>query len=109
MTAPDDFLPGGGGGTEGRQRPSRLVRILLIVSLALNMFFLGAGAVLLGRMLDHPERRGGFFMRTMREDFPGPEMMLRALPQESRARVESQIAPDRSAMRQALQAARQAR
>jgi uncharacterized membrane protein len=106
MAASDDFLP---GGESGRPGSAQLVRILLIVSLALNMFFLGAGAVILHRMLGQRERGGGFFIHAMHEDLPGPGMMLRSLPPESRPRIEAQIAGDRVAMRQALDAARQAR
>jgi uncharacterized membrane protein len=110
MTASDDFLPSGAGGSDGRPGSSRLLRILLIVSLALNMFFLGAGAVILHRVLDGPQGRGGpFFIRGMHQEFPGPGMMLRSLPPESRTRIEAQIANERAAMKQALQAAKQAR
>jgi uncharacterized membrane protein len=109
MTASDVFLPGGAGGTDGRPGSPSLVRVLLIVSLALNMFFLGAGAVVLHRMLGAQERGGPPFMRGMRQEFPGPGMMLRSLPAESRTRIESQIANDRAAMKLALQAAKQAR
>ena len=80
-----------------------------IVSLALNMFFLGAGVVVLGRMMADGHRPGGLFMRRMHSDFPGPGMMLRALPAETRARIEKEIGPDRAAMRAAIAASRQAR
>src|SRR5262245_61851649 len=104
MADADDLLP---GGTQGRS--ARLIRILLMVSLALNMFFLGAGAVVLTRTLTDPGPRGGFLMRSWREDFPGPTMMLKALTPESRARVETAIASDLRAMREAVATARKAR
>lgn len=103
MTAAD-FPP---GGPEARSTLSRFLRILMIVSLALNMFFLGAGAVLLGRMMTdgHQYRR---FVLT-RGDFPGPGRMLRALPEESRARIEREIRPERAAIRAAIAASQRAR
>jgi uncharacterized membrane protein len=108
MSAADDFPP---GGPESKARLSTLLRILLLVSLALNMFFLGAGVVLLGRSMSGGPSRGpgSFLQHMMHEELPGPGMMLRALPPESRKRVEEQIGPDRDAMRQAILSAKKAR
>lgn len=99
-----DFPP---GGAESRATLSRLLRILLIVSLALNMFFLGAGAVFLGRILFAPEKT--VQVRHRGDFFPGPAMMLRALPPETRERVEQAIADDRAAMKEAWETSRRAR
>jgi uncharacterized membrane protein len=97
------------GGPDSKITLSRFLRILLIVSLALNMFFLGAGAVLIGRhMGGPPDRPMGFFMKG-RADFPGPGLMLRALPKETRERIEKEIAPEKAAMKAAMDASRQAR
>ena len=103
MSPSDGFPP---GEPESRSALSGSLRILLIVSLALNMFFVGAGVVLLGRGMTHPDRP---FQVRMRGEFPGPGMMLRALPEETRKRIEKQIEPERTAMRNAMAAARQAR
>jgi uncharacterized membrane protein len=99
-----DFPP---GGPEAKSSLSSLLRILLIVSLALNTFFLGAGAVLLGRML--ADRHPHPSIVRMRSDFPGPGRMMRTLSAETRARIESQIRPEDAAMRAAMMAAQRAR
>jgi len=97
------------GGPESRNTLSQLLRILLIVSLALNMFFIGAGVVMLGRhMGGHWEHGGGGF-RPNRADFPGPGLMLRALPKDTRERIEKEIGAEKAAMRKAMEVSRQAR
>jgi uncharacterized membrane protein len=99
-----DFPP---GDPEAKANLSRLLRILLIVSLALNMFFLGAGAVLLGRMMtDGRPHRSPVHIRS---DFPGPGRLMRTLPAETRARIEQQTKPEQAAMRAAITAAQKAR
>jgi uncharacterized membrane protein len=82
------------------------VRILIFASLALNMFLLGAGAVTLGRLTHHP---GGPGFMLQRREFPGPGMMLRALPEAERDRLEDAVKAKRAVMRAHLDAARKAR
>lgn len=94
------------GGPESKATLSPFLRILLIASLALNMFVLGAGAVLLGRHMGHPERGPGMMRHA---EFPGPNLMLRALPKETRDRIEAEIAPEKAAMRAAMETGRKAR
>ena len=94
------------GGPESKATLSRFLRILLIVSLALNMFVLGAGVVLLGRHMGHTERGPGMMRHA---EFPGPNLMLRALPNETRKRIEAEIGPEKAAMRAAMETARKAR
>jgi uncharacterized membrane protein len=81
------------------------LRIVLFASLALNMFLLGAGAVTIGRSLSHPDRPHFFGGH----DFPGPNIMLRSLPSDERARLERAVGPQRQAMRDAVMTARRAR
>jgi uncharacterized membrane protein len=86
---------------------SATLRLVLFGSLALNMFLLGAGAVTLGRLGGHDRPHGGFFGQP--REFPGPGMLLRALPGDERAKLENELKPKRQTMREELTAARQAR
>lgn len=92
---------------QAASRSSTLMRTALFVSLALNMFFLGAGAVVLGRFLSAPG--GGMVPRPFAMEFPAPGMMFRALPEESRHRLEAEFRAERSTLKSVLTAARQAR
>lgn len=102
---PDTLTPPNGGSGGGL---SRGLRILLIASLALNMFLLGAGAVLLGRALFAPPMPPGpRFME--RGGMPSPMTIFKAMPEASRERLERDFKEERTRMRRAIGVARKAR
>ena len=92
--------PGGG----------KTLQIALLVSLAVNMFLLGAGAVTLVRSFGHhEERQQHFFFAGRAREFPPPSLILRVLPDDERARLDKIVGPKRQAMREAIIVAKRQR
>jgi len=91
-------------------RTSRTLQIALLVSLAVNMFLLGAGAVTLVRSFGHHEERQQRFIFAGRaREFPPPSLILRVLPDDERARLDKIVGPKRQVMREAIVVAKRQR
>ena len=84
------------------------LRVLLIVSLAINLFLIGAAVTIVGGRLIH---RGGepWMGGFAAGGFPPPPALMKALPPESRARLAGVLKGDRQEAREAFRAAREAR
>ncbi len=82
------------------------IRILLLVSLAVNLFLAGAAITVVGGRMFHPDR--GMMRGFAAGGFPPPPALLQALPPESRARLRKEIG-DREEGRALFRQARDAR
>lgn len=87
--------------------PSSL-RVLLIVSLAVNLFLIGAAVTILGGRLVH--REGETWMRGFAAGgFPPPPALIKALPPESQKRLDGILGHERREGRELFRTAREAR
>lgn len=85
---------------------TRNERIALFASLAINVFFLGAAAVLIGGLLLHGPRFGN---HKRFEPHPGGPFLTRILPKETLERLKPALDEKRKAARAAFDDARKAR
>lgn len=96
---------------------SNTMRITLIVSLALNFFFLGIGASMFGHHLFGRSHHDGFFIAGHGPQMmgprgiagPGPHMIMGVLDADSRKKVGDILDANRDAMRASFDAMRSAR